>query len=369
MTAETTNTNTKAKEYQQKQLEFSLIEEISTILFLIIWVRIAPWVVPAFALRNRYGQLILTAALMYGSYQVALFILDYLSGYRLEHQYELSNETFSKWLWRHTKSITLAGVMIGGLIVLLYTAVWYLKYWYVWCWAGWLAFSVILAQLFPVLILPVFYKSTRLEDEDLVRRFRDLAEGTGVNVEGVYTLELSESTKKANAMLAGLGRTRRVLLGDTLLSRMSREQVEVVFAHELGHHVYRHVPKTLFYHSLASVVLFALVYLVLNPFSGPDSDLVRQAVMKLPLMALVLTVFTFGLKPFLFAVSRYFEVQADKYALARTGNPEHFARAFEILAEQNLADPDPPRWVVWLYYDHPPIHQRIALAREAQKNI
>jgi STE24 endopeptidase len=369
MTAETTNTNTKAKEYQRKQLELSLIEEISTILFLIIWVKIAPWVVPAFAGRNRYGQLILTAALMYGSYQVALFILDYLSDYRLEHQYELSNETFSKWLWRHAKSLTLAGVMLGGLIVLLYTAVWYLKYWSIWCWAGWLAFSVILAQVFPVLILPIFYKSTRLEDETLVRRLRDLAAGTGVNVEGVYTLELSESTKKGNAMLAGLGRTRRVLLGDTLLSRMSREQVEVVFAHELGHHVHRHVPKTLFCHSLASVVLFALVYLVLNPFSGPDSDLVQQAVMRLPLMALVLSVFTFCLKPVFCAVSRHFEVQSDKYALARTGNPEHFATAFEILAEQNLADPDPPRWVVWLYYDHPPIHQRIALARGTQKNI
>jgi STE24 endopeptidase len=362
-------TNTKAKEYQRQQLELGLIEEISTILFLIIWVKLAPWVVPAFAGLNRYSQLVLTAVLMYVSYQVALFILDYLSEYRLEHRYGLSNETLSKWLWRHAKGITLAGVMLGVLIVLLYSAVWYLKYWYLWCWAGWLAFSVILAQLFPVLILPIFYKSTRLDDEGLVQRLRELAEGTGITVEGVYTLELSESTKKGNAMLAGLGRTRRVLLGDTLLGRLSREQVEVVFAHELGHHVYRHVHKTLFFHSLASVVLFALIYLVLHPFAGPDPDLVQEAVVRLPVMALVLSVFTFFLKPVFGAISRYFEVQSDKYALARTADPEHFATAFEILAEQNLADPDPPRWVVWLYYDHPPIHQRIALARAAKKNI
>ncbi len=369
MTDETPDTKVKAKEYQRQQLELGLIEEISTMLFLIIWVKIAPWVVPAFAGMNRYGQLILTAVLMYVSYQAALFILDYLSEYRLEHRYGLSNETFSKWLWRHTKAITLGGLMLGVLIVLLYIAMWYLKYWYIWCWAGWLAFSVILAQVFPVLILPIFYKSTRLDDESLVQRFRDLSEGTGVTVEGVYTLELSESTKKGNAMLAGLGRTRRVLLGDTLLGRLNREQIEVVFAHELGHHVHRHVQKTLFCHSLASVVLFALLYLVLNPVSGSSPDLVQEAVRRLPVMALMLSVFTFCLKPLLYAVSRHFEVQSDKYALARTGDPEHFARAFEILAEQNLADPDPPRWVVWLYYDHPPIHQRIALAREAQKNI
>ncbi len=353
MTPETTNA--KAREYQRRQLQLGLIEEISTILFLILWVRIAPLVVPVFAGQNRYLGLILTAVLMYVTYQGALFILDYLSDYRLEHRYELSNETFYKWLWRHTKSIALAGLMLGVLIVLLYTALW--------CWAGWLAFSVILAQLFPVLILPIFYKSKPLENETLLRRVRDLAEGTGIAVEGVYTLELSESTKKGNAMLAGLGRTRRVFLGDTLLNRLSMEQVEAVFAHELGHQVHRHVLKILLVHALASMVLFALIYLILDPFAGSEPDRVLSAVERLPVMALLLAVFAFFLKPVLYAISRHFEVQSDKYALSRIADPEHFATAFEVLAEQNLADPDPPRWVVWLYYDHPPIHQRIALAR------
>ncbi|MFA5864969.1 MAG: M48 family metalloprotease [Phycisphaerae bacterium] len=353
----------KAKDYQQKQLRLGLIEEISTIFFLIVWVRISHLVIAHFSNRNRYSLLILFAALIYGSYQVALFVLDYLSDYRLEHKYELSTESFLKWLWRHTKTITLAGLLLGVLIVLLYTAVWHLNYWYIWCWAGWVLLSVLLAQIFPIIILPIFYHSKRLENESLLNRFRRLAEGTGLNVEGVYSLELSESTKKANAMLTGLGRTRRVLLGDTLLSRLNEDQLEVVYAHELGHHVFRHFHKMLFLHALSSIVFFALIYLILNPYAGATWNYV-QAIEKIPLVALVVSLFTFFWKPILYAFSRHFEIQCDRYALSRTGSPENFVAAFEILAEQNLADPDPPRWVVWLYYDHPPIHERIAMAKQ-----
>jgi len=143
----------------------------------------------------------------------------------------------------------------------------------------------------------------------------------------------------------------------------------VVFAHELGHHVHRHLLKLLGLHALASVIMFALIYLVLGPFSGPDPTLVRDAVQRLPLMALVISLFTFFWRPISNAVSRHFEVQCDAYALDRTRAPEHFARAFELLAEQNLADPSPPRWVVWLYYAHPPIHERIAMARTSMPPI
>jgi len=364
MTSETTKK--RAKDYQRKQLKLGLIEEISTFLFLIVWVWIAPHLVAQFSAWGRYSQLIMTAVIMYVSYQVALFVLDYLSGYRLEHEFDLSNETFGKWLWRHAKSMSLAGLMLGVMIVALYSAIWYVPYWYVWCWAGWIRFTIVLAQVFPVVILPIFYKSTRLENESLLERLRKLSEGTGITVEGVYSLELSESTKKGNAMLAGLGRTRRVLLGDTLLGKLSEEQIEVVYAHELGHHVFRHFRKTLLLHALSSIAFFALIYLVLSPYAGANPDHVTSAVERLPLMALVLSLFTFFWKPVIYAVSRYFETQCDKYALSRTQAPEQFATAFEALAEQNLADPAPPRWVVLLYYDHPPIHERIALARQAR---
>jgi STE24 endopeptidase len=338
------------------------MEEVATLLFLMLWVWISPWVSAQLEGLNRYTQLILLCIFMYVSYQLGLFVLDYLSGYRLEHKYNLSTETFGKWLWRHTKAITLAGLMLGVVIILLYTAVWYFKWWTLWCWIGWVLLSIILAQVFPVLILPIFYKTTKLENESLENRLKTLSEGTGISIEGVYNLKLSESTRKGNAMLAGLGKTRRVLLGDTLLEKLSEEQIEVVYAHELGHHIHHHFYKNLTLHAFFSIILLSLVYLILGKFAGSAPELAGPGVAKLPLIALTLSLFSFIWRPVLNAISRYFERQADIYALKRTHAPEAFITAFEALAEQNLADPAPPRWVIIMYYDHPPIHERIALA-------
>ena len=103
----------------------------------------------------------------------------------------------------------------------------------------------------PVLILPLFYKIERLDDEQLTERLDRLADGTSLNLEGVFRMKMSSETVKANALLAGLGHTRRVILGDTLLDRFTSEEIEVVFAHEIGHHVYHHITK---------LILLGLVY-------------------------------------------------------------------------------------------------------------
>src|SRR5207237_6894479 len=133
-----------------------------------------------------------------------------------------------------------------------------------WATAGWLAVTLLLGRLLPVLILPFFYTVTRLEDGGLLDRLRGLCAGTGLTIEGVYELHLSEETKKANAALAGLGNTRRVLLGDTLLAQFTPEEIEVVFAHEVGHHVHRHLPKSIVLSVVLSLAGFWLVHQVLT---------------------------------------------------------------------------------------------------------
>jgi len=353
----------KAKQYQRSQLRLGMIEEICTVIFLLIWVALAPHVVALLTGLGRYALLIVVSGAMYLSYQIALFILDYLGDYRLEHKYGLSTETLARWLWRHTKMITLSGLLLGVLLVGLYTALWYLQYWYVWCWIGWIVLSIVFTQIFPVVILPLFYPAESLEDGDLLERFRRLSEGTGISVQGVYSLELSKSTRKGNAMLAGLGRTRRVLLGDTLLEKLNPEQLQVVYAHELGHHVHQHFRKMLILHGAGSLILVGLLYLILNDFSGRGADY-TEAVVRVPVVALAMTLFAFISRPVFYAFSRHFERQSDRYALTRTENLLDFTKTFKLLSEQNLADPDPPRWAVVLYYDHPPIHERIALAEK-----
>src|SRR5262249_42722926 len=152
---------------------------------------------------------------------------------------QLSNQSLPAWVWKKIKGYLLSGPLGLALLFGLYALIWYTgSWWWLSAAAGWLGVSLILGQLLPVVILPLFYKVTPPDNESWLARPRRLAEATGLRGRGIYRLHLSEETRKANACLAGLGRTRRVLLGDTLLDQFSPEEIEVVFAHEVGHHVH-----------------------------------------------------------------------------------------------------------------------------------
>jgi STE24 endopeptidase len=183
-----------------------------------------------------------------------------------------------------------------------------------------------------------------------------------LTVEGVYRLHLSRETRKANAALAGLGKSRRVLLGDTLLEQFTPEEIEVVFAHEVGHHVHRHLPKMIIVSVFLALAGFWLVDLALNALAVRLGYTGLGDPAALPLVLFVLTVFGLVLSPAENALSQFFEVQCDRYALERTGNRDAYRAAFIKLARLNKSDPDPHPLAAWLFYDHPPIRQRLALA-------
>jgi STE24 endopeptidase len=302
--------------------------------------------------------------------QLLTLPLEFWSGFILEHRYELSNQTLPQWIWRQIKGYMVAGPL--GLLLLcgLYAVLWYGgRWWWLWATAGWLAVTLVLGRLVPVLLLPLFYKVTRLEDPSLLERLQSLAAGTGLGIEGVYRLHLSAETRKANAALAGMGRTRRVLLGDTLLENFTPEEIEVVFAHELGHHVHRHLAKLVTVNVILAAAGFWLVDVILRhtaeSLGYPAFDAGGPAFKNpaaLPLLILVLMLFGFLLSPLQNALSRFFERQCDRYALQRTGRPDAYRSAFVKLARMNKADADPHPLVVWLFDDHPPIRQRLALA-------
>lgn len=289
--------------------------------------------------------------------------LDFWSGFVLEHRHELSNQSLVAWAWKRIKGYLIGGPLGLAMLLGLYALLWFGgRWWWLVATVAFLGLTLILGRIVPVLILPLFYKVTRLEDTALVDRLRRLADGTGLSVEGVYRLHMSEETRKANAALAGLGRSRRVLLGDTLLDGFTPEEIEVVFAHEVGHHVHRHLIKMV----AVSIVLTAgglwLVDAVLRAAAEPLGYQTFNNPAALPLLMLVLSVFGLLLSPALNALSRFFEVQCDRYALVRTGLRDAYRSAFTKLARLNKSDPDPNLLVVWLFYDHPPIRQRLALA-------
>jgi STE24 endopeptidase len=238
------------------------------------------------------------------------------------------------------------------------------QHWWMLAWALFMGLFVVLAQLAPVVLFPIFYKFEPLDNEDLRRRLIVLSERTGTRVRGVYRWKLSEKSKKANAALTGLGATRRIILADTLLDNYTGDEVEAVLAHELGHHVHRHILKSIFVQ--AGITLFGfwaanwvLHYSVDHHMFEEMSDFAN-----LPLLALVSVVLSLLLMPALNAYSRFHERQADRYAFESISSVEPFITSMNKLAEQNLAERTPSKWVEWFFHSHPAISRRLAAAKE-----
>ena len=287
--------------------------------------------------------------------------LAFYSGHILEHRFGLSNQDFRAWFWRYAKRNALA-VAFGLVMFLgLYWVIWLTGP--VWWLVAALAFfivSVVLGQLAPVVILPLLYKIERLDAAELPGRLDRLARGTGLSIEGVYRMKMSEETVKANAMLAGLGRTRRVILGDTLLAEFSPDEIEVIFAHEIGHHVHHHIRKMMVTGGLYSLFGFWICDRLLAWYGG-TVDYSTLSVHTLPLLMFALTLLSVLLEPLQNTISRRYERQCDRYALERTGMHHAYVSAFQKLARLNKDDPNPHPLEVLLFHSHPPIAQRLAL--------
>ncbi len=358
-----------AKQYGKRSLLCDLIDKVLDVAFLTVMalavaVPLDAWLgetMPSYTLRLAAIFAITTLVHMAVSFPLSLY-----SGYTLEHHYSLSQQTFGRWLWRYFKRNGLAMVFGLLLVVALYWIIWLVGDWWWLAAAGaFFVVTVLMGQLAPVLIVPLFYKVERLDSPELNDRMERLAAGTGLSIQGVYRLGLSEETTKANAMLAGLGRTRRVLMGDTLLDRFTPDEIEVIFAHEIGHHVFRHIRKMILTGLVYSLLGFWVCNQVLLAWAqsqyGPISphDLPSST---LPLLMLVLTVFSLLLEPLQNVISRRYERQCDRYALERTGLREAYQSAFRKLARLNKDDPDPHPLEVFLFHSHPPISQRLAIA-------
>lgn len=361
-----------ARQYGRRQLACSLLDRGLDLAYLATAAFV--WGVPldralAAPVPGPTPRLALMYLLVLAGHLAVSFPLSWYSGHALEQRYGLSRQTFGRWLARYAKRSALAIGFGLALFVGLYQVIWLFgAWWWIAAAAGFFVVSVLVAQLAPVLILPLFHKIEPLESPELAERMQQLAAGTGLTIQGVYRMRLSDETAKANAMLAGLGRTRRVLMGDTLLDRFSPEEIAVIFAHELGHHVHRHIRKLILAGIAWSAVGFWLCDRLLLAWARHVDGAAEYAtlpVYTLPLAMWALTLFSVVLEPLQNAVSRRYERQCDRYALARTGLRAAYVTAFQKLARLNKDDPDPHPWEVLLFHSHPPISERLALADAA----
>jgi STE24 endopeptidase len=234
--------------------------------------------------------------------------------------------------------------------------------WWLWAAGGMVLFSIALTSLGPVLFLPIFYKLQRIEDPDLTARLTRVAEREGARVIGVYRMDMSSKTRRANAMVAGLGKTQRVILGDTLLEGFTPDEIEVVVAHEVAHYKHRDLWTGIVVSAALTLVGLLIAGRVLDALAGRGPLEGRADLAALPLLLLSLGVFGLITMPLGNLWSRWRESEADRAALRATGMTIPFIGAMRRLATLNLANAEPNPLVEALLYSHPSIARRIAMA-------
>ena len=288
-------------------------------------------------------------------------------GFHLEQKFQLSNQNFGQWFGEQLKAILV--LFIIGLIIIegIYFALKKApKTWWIYVSVVFVFFTVVLVNLAPILILPLFNVYTPLPQGEVRDRLISLSEKAGVEVEDIFQMDMSKQTKKVNAALTGIGNTKRIILGDNIINEFTPEEIEFVIAHEMGHNVLQHIWKVIALSSFISAIGFLIIHLsmgrIIHRFRKSLKIENMADIASLPLFLLIFSIFSLVTLPVIPTYSRHIERQADKFAMDMTRNPDVAVVAFEKLAYKNLSDPNPHPVIEFLLYDHPPISKRIKFA-------
>ncbi len=303
-------------------------------------------------------------------YEILTFPLNLYSGFTLEHKFDLSKQKLRSWFSDHLKSLALSFVLGLSLVELLYFFIRnFPSFWWFVSALFFVLFFIVLAKIFPLVILPLFYKFEPLEDLDLKNRLVALAKETKSKVIGVFKWGLSEKTKKANAALTGWGKTKRIILSDTLLNDYTPDEIETVLAHELGHWRKKHLWKGMGLQIILSFLGWWVAFRLLSSLSGYFKLHDVYDIAGLPLIILVFSVLSLLFLPWANLYSRRNELEADLFALRLTKNPEAFISAIEKLTSQNLAEYQPNKVIQFIFHSHPSTAKRIELAESFEKEL
>jgi STE24 endopeptidase len=316
------------------------------------------WHLPALA-----AVAVQVLVLMVG-YSAMLAPLTFYRGFVLPRRYGLLHQSLKSWLFDLAKAGMLSLVLGLGFIVVIYRlledfpATW-------WVFVALLAILITLfmTMLVPIIVIPLFFKLKPLEDRNLAERLLNLTQRAGVKIKGISVINLSAKTSAGNAMLAGLGRTRGVILGDTVLDRYTADEIEVVTAHELGQHRHHDISRLFVVQCVLVVVGFYFTNLALHLAATRLSFDSISDIAAFPVFILILGGVGLIADPLTNAYSRHLETAADEYALSLTNNPVAFVDMMTKLTNQNLSDATPAPWAEVLFYDHPPYSKRVASAK------
>jgi len=358
-----------AKQYSKYKIRLTVVQLFLTAVFLIAMLLSGASLLLSELIKdwssNFHLQIGLYLALFAGIYYSLFAPLDFYDSFILEHKFLLSNQTLLGWLKKSIKKGLLSLLILLLVGEALYFSLRHFpNHWWLLATGAWVLLTIVLGKITPVLIIPLFYRCSPLDNNALKGKLLSLGKGCDVKIRDVFEIQLSKETKKANAAVVGLGKGRRILLGDTLLKNYSDDEIEAIFAHELGHLQMLHIWKILGFGAGISLACFYLTYLLLNAgISLFGFDRVYN-IAAFPLLSLVLMVMGLTLTPIQNWYMRYLEKQSDMFALSHIQNKQSFVSAITKLGNQNLSDPSPGRLVELFFYTHPPISRRLHYARE-----
>jgi TolB protein len=301
-------------------------------------------------------------------YLMASFPLDYFQGYHLEHKFGLSNQTFGAWIIELLKTQGIVLVILIFVVGILYALIRrHPRSWWAWFGLGSIPFAVFFIVIAPLVITPLFNRTTPLDDGSLKTQILQLARESGISDSRIFVMDASKDTKKLNAYVTGLGRTKRIVLFDNLLNSMSPPEILFIVGHEMGHYVLHHVWIALFI-AVTLIFLFGfLAHRFMHRIIAANESRLGfgqiSSIASFPLVMLCVTVFGFLLAPMQNGLWRHFEHRADVFGLEKTRNTEAAVSTFEKLASVNLSNPNPSAFVKFWLYDHPTLSERVTFAR------
>jgi len=358
----------RARVYHRRQLALSLLGLALSVTYLLVLIEtraatrlaeyLARWTT---AWWLELGLVVLVLA---GAHRLLTLPLHWFAGYWLPRRFGLLHQPFRRWLWDAAKAGLIGGVLGLLAVLIIYALLRVTPWWWLWGAAVFLAGYALLALVAPIWLAPLFYRLTPLPDGALLTRLLALARRVGVPVTGVFVVDQSRKSRTANAAVTGLGRTRRILLFDTLLDEFTAEEVEAVLAHELAHQLHGDIRRGLLVQGTLTLATFWIADLALRwgvGWLGLDGP---ADIAGLPLFALILVLVGLAALPVANGWSRRVEWQADRFALQTIPDPHAFIRSMERLATLNLAEREPHRLEEFFLYSHPAIGRRVAHARQ-----
>tara|TARA_B100000745_G_C20128253_1_gene386533 strand:- start:280 stop:1407 length:1128 start_codon:yes stop_codon:yes gene_type:complete len=354
----------KAKTYENEKRKIGIVGSLLSLLFILLFY--------SSGLSDYLANINLSFIYVFLIY-VSIFLvlstiiglpLGYYSSYVHEHKWGFSNYTKKTWLLDQLKSFAVSLILLPILLGLFFWVLWkFPDTWWLVAATVTTLVSIVFVTLFPVVILPIFNKYDPIEDEKLTNQLSDILHKAGLKPSGFFRQDMSRQTKKENAFLAGMGKTRRVVIADNLLENMSLSEIKSVIAHEVGHYHFSHLPKNILIGTIQQLIIFYLLNIIMKILYPEFLTSNTNNLSLFPMFSLIMSLLStllFG--PLNNMISRYFERQADRTSLELYPDKDSFQKAMAGLANRNLSNAYPEWWVKLLYYSHPPIGERLSFA-------